>query len=99
MAATCGSSNTSKLVKSQPALVKSIFGVAGRPADFLKIAPGPIFNPQGGENRIPHAEIFRFQPLKQYFDRFLKNQNFKKFDFSKIDHFLTFYRYFGVREH
>ena len=68
----------------------SIFGIAGRPADFLKIAPGPIFNPRGGENRFPHAKIFRFHLLKPYFDRFLKNQNFKKSIFSKIDHFFTF---------
>ena len=61
-----------------------IFGIAGRPADFLKIAPGPIFNPRGGENRIPHAEIFRFQPLKQYFDRFLKIVIFENLDFFKI---------------
>ena len=59
----------------------AIFDIAGRPADFLKIAPGPIFNPRGVENRIPHAEIFRFQPLKPYSDRFLKNQNFRKIDF------------------
>ena len=41
-----------------------IFGIAGRTADFLKIAPGPIFDPQGVENRIPHAKIFRFHQLK-----------------------------------
>ena len=60
-----------------------IFGIAGRPADLLKIAPGPIFNPRGLENRIPHAKIFRFQPLKPYSDRFLKNENFSKTNFFK----------------
>ena len=66
------------------------FGIAGRPADFLKIAPGPIFNPRGGENRIPHAKIFRFQPLKSYFDRFLKNRNFLKTNFFKNRSFVHF---------
>ena len=37
--------------------------IAGRPADFLKIAPGPIFGPRGGENRIPREKIFRFHPF------------------------------------
>ena len=59
------------------------FGIAGRPADFLKIAPGPILNPWGVENRIPHAKIFRFHPLKQFFDRFLKIEISKKFIFQK----------------
>ena len=60
-------------------------------ADFLKIAPGPISNPRGGENRIPHAKIFRFHQLKQYSDRFLKNENLFKPNFFKnrsCSHFL-----------
>ena len=37
--------------------------IIGRPTDFLKIAPGPIFGPRGGENRIPREKIFRFRPF------------------------------------
>ena len=33
------------------------------------------------------------------FDRFLKNQHFRKTDFSKIGYFFTFYRYFEAWEH
>ena len=37
--------------------------IAGRPADFLKIAPGLILGPRGGQNRIPREKIFRFDPF------------------------------------
>ena len=37
--------------------------IAGQPADFLKIVPGPILGPQGGQNRIPREKIFRFHPF------------------------------------
>ena len=73
--------------------------IAGRPADFFKIAPGPILGPWGGQNRIPREKIFRFHLFTLLFDRFLKNQKFRKIDFSHIDYFCNFYRYFDAWEH
>ena len=30
------------------------------PDDFLKVAPGPILGPWGGQNRIPREALCRF---------------------------------------
>ena len=54
---------------------------AGRPI-FVWIAPGHIFGPGGGQNRIPRKKIFRFYNFSEFFDRLFENQNFRKVDFS-----------------
>ena len=38
-------------------------------------------------------KIFRFHLFSWFFNRILKNQNFRKIDFSKIDYFFSFYRF------
>ena len=67
--------------------IVDIFGIAGRPADFLKIAPGPILGPRSGQNRIPREKIFRFDEYSEFIDRFSKNQNFRELIFPKIGYF------------
>ena len=46
--------------------------IIGRPDDFLKIAPGPILGPWGGQNRIPREKYSDFTGFHNYSPDFLK---------------------------
>ena len=48
--------------------------IAGRPADFSEITPGPILGPQGGQNRIPRGK--KYSDIFMIFRPIFENQNF-----------------------
>ena len=68
--------------------------IIGWPADFFKVAPGPILAPRGGQNRIPREKLCRFHLFSQFFDRFFENHDFRKIDFSKK--MVIFYLLIGI---